>query len=166
MRVRKKYVYSVLEAYRNYKNWMFFDNDLTQIEILPPKLETLEMMKKYDLSFVVKGFKNIVEYSKWERIRLKFGMATALLLTRCFSEKFLVNTLTSFANNEPLPDSYEIKKEVENNSLLTITSDTDEKRILERDRYAREYRKYSLIFHREVVKLIKQKRLERLELIN
>jgi hypothetical protein len=164
-KVKRKPSYAVIDAYRNYKDWMFLDNDFTHIEILPPTLENLEMMQEFGLTYVIKGFRNIVEYSRWDHLRFKFGISSLFLATRCLGNQFMSDAIVSFFNSEPLPNSGEIAQEIENNRLLPITNPKEEKRIIEREYYLREYRKYSIIIHRELVKLIKQNRLERLSIV-
>lgn len=163
--VRRKSKYSLIDSYQSFRNWMFINSDCTQIEILSPTLNGLEMMNKYGLTYVVKGFKNILEFSKWDHLRFKLGLTSMLLASRCLGSKFMSDTIVSFFNNEPLPNSEEIKQAIDDNQLLPITNKREEKRILEREYYLREYNKYSIIVHRELFTLIKQHRLETLTLI-
>lgn len=50
---RKSNIYFL--EYMKLKEWMFLDNEFTQIEIINPTLENIELMEKYGLKFVVKG---------------------------------------------------------------------------------------------------------------
>ena len=111
-RVKRKSL-KVIDAYKNYKNWMFVDNDFTQIEILPPTLDVLKMMSDYGLTYVIKEFRNIVEYTEWDNLRYHFGTTSMFLMTRCLGTRFVSDALVSFMNNEPLPDSKDINREID-----------------------------------------------------
>lgn len=165
MRVRKKYFFEVLEAYKHYHDWMFFDCNLTQLEILEPTLGNLELMQNFKLTYVVKGFRHPIEFSFYNKFRIKYGMATLMLSTRCLGPDIFVKAISAMANNESLPSDQEIKEEIENNRLLPIVSKKDEQRIIERERYIRLRKKYFLMFQRLIYKLYRQRRVETLSLI-
>lgn len=164
-RVKRKPFYKVIDAYKNYKNWMFVNNDFTQIEILPPTLDVLKMMSDYGLTNVIKGFRNIVEYTEWDNLRYYFGTTSIFLMTRCLGTQFVSNALVSFMNNEPLPDSEDINREIENNRIILVSDKKEEKRIREREYYLKEYQRYSRVIHRKMYKLIKQGRVSSLNLL-
>ena len=148
------------------KEWMFLDNEFTQIEIINPTLGNIELMEKYGLKFVVKGFKSIPEYRKWDRLRIRFGICSTLLMTRFLSKKFISDAIISFIEGRTLPSQNEVSKEMESNRILKIVDDSDERRILERDKYLKKYNKYSVLIRREIYKLIRKGRVEQLSLIN
>ena len=148
------------------KEWMFLDNELKQIEIINPTLENMELMEKYGLKFVVKGFKSIPEYRKWDKLRMKFGIYSTLLLTRFLSRKFMSDAIMSFIEGHTLPSQDEVSREMESNRILPVVNDSDERRILERDKYLKKYNKYSVLIRREIYKLIRKGRVEQLSLIN
>lgn len=163
--VKRKLSKCIFSKYKKLRKWVFLNNDFTQIEILDPTLENIELMEKYDLRFVIKGFKSISEYNKWDRLRTKFGIYSTLLMTRCLSEKFMSNVLMSFIEGQSLPDSNEVSKEIESNQISLIESDSDEKRILEREKYLEKYNEYSILIHREIYKLIKEGRVRKLSMV-
>ena len=165
MRVRKKYFYDIIESYRHYHDWMFFNKELTQLEILEPTIGNLEMMQDFKLTYVVKGFRHPIEFSFYNKFRIKYGMAALMLSTRCLGPGIFVKAISAMANNKSLPSDQEIKEEIENNRLLSIVSKKDEQRIIERERYKRLHQKYFLMFQRLVCKLFKQGRIETLSLI-
>ncbi len=164
-KVRRKSIYSVIDSYLGFKDWMFFNNEGTQIEILKPTLDALEMMQKYGLCFVVKGFRNLIEFEKFNKIRIEYGMSTMMLASRCLGSSFMSNAFVSCMNQEPMPDDDEIIAEIENNRFLSIRNEKEEKRIKEREYYRRRVEKYSFLFHRMIYNLIKQGRVERLNII-
>lgn len=153
-KAKRKYTYSVTGAYRHLKDWLFINNDFTHLEILPPTLDNISLMKEFGLTFVVKGFKNIYEFTKWDRIWSGFGIASTFLMSRSLGESFIKNALLSFMNGDPLPDSKEIGKELENNKFIDVKNDADERRIIEREYYFNKYQYYLHKIRREIMRLI------------
>ena len=163
-RIRKKHYYELLDNYKHYKDWMFINNDITNVEILSPDISTIKMMIQYDMKFVVKGFKSPSEYSIYNNIRFKHGFYQMMYASRCVGNNLIFQAINSLANNQPLPSQEEVCDAIEKNRLVNIKSDKEEKYIKERIKYKYLSEKYSVILHRKIYKLIKQKRIELLEL--
>ena len=155
-KIQKKYYFFILESIIHYKDWMFLNNDLTHIEILPPKLETLTMMKQYNMCFVVKGFKTPFEHSIYERLRFKHGFYSMMYASRRAGINILMKALNSLANDEPMPSQEEINTAIENNNLTNISNEKEEKQVKERIKYKQLSEKYSIILHRKAFQLITQ----------
>ena len=153
-RIYKVNIASNIEAILHFKDWMFFNNELTGLEILSPKLDTLKMMKDYDLNFVVKGFKNPKEYLMFDKLRVKYGTYSMLYASRCVGNELIVDAINALANNDKLPSSEEIKESIEKNRLTKINNTISEKKILEKERYKRLSEKYSIIIHRKIISKI------------
>lgn len=152
-------------AFKSYKYlnyWLFFDNDLMSFEILKPTIDNIKLMTDYNCCFVVRGFKNIREFEYIDRFRFKFGFYGMMFFTRCVSNEFIENSLTSFINNEKMPTNNDIQKELKNNSFKLVNTPFEEKRIEERNKYEKLYNLYLLKIHRLVYVLIKQGRVNTL----
>jgi hypothetical protein len=145
----------------HFRDWMFFNNDLSGLEILSPNLDTLKMMKEYEMDFVVKGFKNTKEFLMFNKLRIKYGTYKMLYTVRCLGNEVVVTALNALANKEQLPTSEEVSKSAEMYRLTKIDNNS-EKRILERERYKRLSEKYYIILHRKILRLIKQHRVDML----
>ena len=159
MRVRKKYSTELLDSYIHWKDWMFFNKDMTQIEILPPTLQNLELMYQFGLVYTVKGFLSPVEFSFFNNFRVRYGMAAMMLSIRSIGTKLFAKAITSMLNSDPLPDDEEILEEVNNNRLTEIVSDKDEQRIIEREYYYHLRRKYLRVFIGIVCRLYRHRRV-------
>ena len=162
-RIRKKHYYELLDNYKHYKDWMFINNDITNVEILSPDISTIKMMIQYDMKFVVKGFKSPLEYSIYNNIRFKHGFYHMMYASRCVGNNLIFQAINSLANNQPLPSQEEVCDAIEKNRLVNIKSDKEEKYIKERIKYKYLSEKYSVILHRKIQKLIKQNRVTILE---
>lgn len=163
-KIHRKHFYDILESIIHYKDWMFLNNDLTHIEILPPKLETLTIMKQYEMCFVVKGFKSPYEFSIYDKIRFKHGFYSMMYASRCFGSDIMMQAFNALANDQPMPSHEEVCDAIKDNRLVDIKSNKEEQKIKERMKYKHLSEKYSVILHRKIYRLIKQKRVELLEL--
>ena len=150
---------TVLRSIKHLKDWMFVNNELTSVEILPPTLDNITMMKEYNNTFVLKGFKSLVEYERMENIRFKHGFYSMMFLSRSMSNGFIINALTSMMNEQPLPSSEEVEQDI-NDNMFKIVDEKEEKRINEKIKYKKLYQKYSILLHRQIMKMIKQNRIE------
>ena len=163
-KIHRKHFYDILESIIHRKDCMFLNNDLTYIEILPPKLETLTMMKQYEMCFVVKGFISPLEYSIYDRLRFKHGFYSMMYASRCVGSDIMMQAFNALVNDQPMPSHEDVCDAIEDNRLVHIKSDKEEQRIKERIKYKHLSEKYSVILHRKIYRLIKQKRVELLEL--
>ena len=163
-KIHRKHFYDVLESIKHYKDWMFLNNDLTHIEILKPDISTLHIMKQYGMCFVVKGFMSPSEFSVYDRIRFKHGFYSMMYASRCVGSDIMMQAFNALANDQPMPSHEEVCDAIEDNRLVHIKSDKEEQRIKERIKYKHMSEKYSVILHRKIYRLIKQKRVELLEL--
>ena len=162
-RIIRKHFYSMYDCIIHYRDWMFFDNELVNIEIAKPTLENIEMMKRLGLDYVVKGFKNFVEYRRFDRIRIEYGVSTMMFISRCVGNKFIASALTDFMNGESLPSKDEIDSEIDDHRLTDMNDDIAVKRMNEREMWKRKNALYSVIIHRMMYDLIKQGRVFPLE---
>lgn len=162
-KIRRKYAYDILEPIRHYKDWLFLDSEMGMMEILPPTLDNLNLMREYSLFFILKGFKNPLEYNVWNKLRINHGFCSMMYASRSVSLNLILDALNSMINDQPLPSRQQVRQSVEENRLTTIGDNNSERKVMEREKYRKLYNKYSLILHRYVVGLIKQGRLEMLE---
>lgn len=159
-KIHRKYYYTMCDCIKHYKDWMFFDNDLVNIEIATPTLENIEMMKRLGLDYVVKGFKSLLEYRRYDHIRIKYGVSTAMFISRCVGNQFIASALTDFLNGESLPSKNEIDSEIDEHRLTDMDDVIAVKRMKEREMWKRKNEIYSVIVHRMIYELIKQGRVE------
>ena len=117
-KVRKKTYYDILENIRGIKGWMFFDHDITEVEILEPTIENLSLMREYNFIFVVKGFLYPGEFSYLNHIRYRYGLAKIMFLSRSVSTDIMVQAIESLAGQGHLPTKKEIDEDKERNRLL------------------------------------------------
>ena len=164
-KIHRKYYYSMYDCIKHYKDWMFFDNDLVNIEIASPTLDNIEMMKRLGLDYVVKGFRGLLEYRRYDHIRIEYGVSTMMFISRCVGNKFIASALTNFMNGESLPSKEEIDSEIDDHRLTDMNDDIAVKRMNEREMWKRKNARYSVIVHRMIYKLIKQRRVYPLEFI-
>lgn len=164
-KIHRKYYYSMYDCIKHYKDWMFFDNDLVNIEIASPTLDNIEMMKRLGLDYVVKGFRSLLEYRRYDHIRIEYGVSTMMFISRCVGNKFIASALTDFMNGESLPSKDEIDSEIDDHRLTDMNDDIAVKRMNEREMWKRKNARYSVIVHRMIYKLIKQRRVYPLEFI-
>ena len=145
VRVHKQTIWKFFDNIKWKKYWMFFDNDSSHIEIMEPTLDNLTMMKEYKYILVVKGFKSMMEYKDWDRIRFKQGFYSMMYASRCLDPNFMADTITKMLNKEPMPNAEETKNAFEGNRFVIVENAAIEKRILERDKYRRLFNKYTFI---------------------
>lgn len=160
IQIYKKHFYTMYEAIKHHKDWMFFDNEISNIEILEPTIDNLQLMTNYNYTFVVKGFKSLTEFTYFNKIRYKYGVATMMYATRCMGNDIIAEAISNMINNEQLPSHEEIKQSIENNRLTTITNNNSEQKVKEKLKYQKLSEKYSIIWHRRIFELIKQHRVE------
>lgn len=162
-KIHRKYYYTMYDCIKHYRDWMFFDNELINIEIASPTLDNIEMMKRFGLEYVVKGFKSLLEYRRFDKIRIGYGVSTMMFISRCVGNKFIVSVLTDFMNGESLPSKDEIESEIDDHRLTDMNDSVSVKSMKEREMWKLKRERYSVIFHRMIFKLIKQGRVFPLE---
>ena len=141
----KKFVKSnpstYLKALRHYHiEWLFVDEDISNIEILCPDLSTLELMKQNKMRFVLKGFKSVIEYLRLDNLRYKYGYYSELCTTKFFREEYLIN----FPKNGEILSESEVQETLRN-SIRVIKNDCKIAEILG---FKKLYDKYSILAHK------------------
>lgn len=160
-RVRSKsFLYDILEPIKHCKDWMFTDIYISRIEILSPTLDNLNIMKEYNMLWVVKGFRNPLEFKIFDYLRVEQGVNSMMFASRSLGSGIMYKAITSFLYNEPMPSTQEIEKAVEDNKFLPVVDEQSEKRIKEREKYRKLYEKYSRILYKKINRLFRQGRVE------
>jgi hypothetical protein len=162
-RIHKKHYWDIFEAIKNYHYWMFTDSDVSRVEILPPTLDNLNLMKESHLWWVVKGFKNPLEFKVLDNLRVEQGVNSMMYASRSVGNELIFRAINAMLNEEPLPSKTEIDQYVEANKFIPVMDAKSEKRIKEREHYKRLYEKYSILLHRRIFHLIKQGRVGLIE---
>lgn len=149
---------SELNLYRKY--WMFTNPSMDRVEILPPTLQNLTLMREGNLCWVIKGFKNKFEYRTWERIRVKHGFCSMMYVSRSVGSALMFKAISAMLNNQPLPSKEEVDQEIEKNRLIPIKDNISEERVKEREKYKRLYEKWTKKAQYNFSKLLKQFRVK------
>ena len=123
------------------------------------------MMKRLGLDYVVKGFKSLLEYRRYDHIRIEYGVSTAMFISRCVGNKFIASALSDFLNGESLPSKEEIDTEIDDHRLTDMNDDIAVRRMQERNMWKKKNERYSVIVHRMIYDLIKQCRVFPLEVV-
>lgn len=171
IKIHKASIFERLESLKFNHYWMFFDNELTNIEILFPDLETINQMKKHGLVFVVKKIKSPCEFKILDKLRYHLGFYTMMYFSKCVESQLMVNAFVSFINNSHFPSQDEIQKSIIKNKLVCINQNDNATKIIEKEKekrkqiekYKKLREKYFLLTHRKIQKFIKQNRVTILE---
>lgn len=171
IKIHKASIFERLESLKFNHYWMFFDNELTNIEILFPDLETINQMKKHGLVFVVKKIKSPCEFKILDKLRYHLGFYTMMYFSKCVESQLMVNAFVSFINNSHFPSQDEIQKSIIKNKLVCINQNDNATKIIEKEKektkqiekYKKLREKYFLLTHRKIQKIIKQNRVTILE---
>lgn len=160
-RVRNKsFLYDILEPIKHYKDWMFTDIHTSRIEILSPTLDSLNMMKEYNMLWVVKGFRNPLEFKIFDYLRVEQGVNSMMFASRSLGSALMYKAITSLLYNEPMPSTQEVEESAEESRLISVVDEQSEKRIKEREKYRKLYEKYSRILYKKINRLFRQGRVE------
>lgn len=160
-RVRNKsFLYDILEPIKHYKDWMFTDIHMSRIEILSPTLDNLNMMKEHNMLWVVKGFRNPLEFKIFDHLRVEHGVSSMMFASRSLGSDIMLKAITSMLNNEPMPSKQEVEEAAEDSRFIPVVDGQSEKRIKEREKYRKLYAKYSSILYKKVNCLFRQGRVE------
>ena len=160
-RVRdKSFLYDILEPIKHYKDWMFTDIHISRIEILSPTLDNLIMMKEYNMLWVVKGFRNPLEFKIFDYLRVEQGVNSMMFASRSLGSGIMLKAITAMLNNESMPSKQEVEEAAEDSRLISVVDEQSEKRIKEREKYRRLYEKYSRILYKKINCLFRQGRVE------
>ena len=164
-RVRNKsFLYDILEPIKHYKDWIFTDIHISRIEILSPTLDSLIMMKEYNMLWVVKGFRNPLEFKIFDYLRVEHGVSSMMFASRSLGSGIMLKTITSMLNNQPMPSTQEVEEAAEESRLISVVDEQSEKRIKEREKYRKLYEKYSRILYKKINRLFRQGRVEYLHI--
>ena len=160
----KKFVKSnpstYLYALRHYHiEWLFVDEDSSNIEICYPNLSTLELMKRNEMRFVLKGFKSVIEYLRLDNLRYKYGYYSAMYATKFFRKGYLINAIINALNSGEIPSDSEIQ-EARRNNIRVIKNDFEMAEML---RFKNMYEKYSILAQKAIMRLIDKHRMVFLE---
>lgn len=159
-RVRNKsFFYDILEPIKHYKDWMFTDIHTSRIEILSPTLDSLNMMKEYNMLWVVKGFRNPLEFKIFDYLRVEQGVNSMMFASRSLGSGIMYKAITSLLYNEPMPSTQEVEESAEESRLISVVDEQSEKRIKEREKYRKLYEKYSRILYKKINRLFRQGRV-------
>ena len=167
IKIINKNMWFIIDAVRHFKDWMFISRDMVDVEILSPTLSNLEMMKEYNMAFVVKGFNSPMEYIKYDNLRFRHGFYGAMYATKsldCMDCDLMHRAVESMACNCSFPEDKDIKRSIEDN-MLNFVKDEDVKKINERDKYKRLLSKYSDLLYRGIYRLIKKRRVSCFDVI-
>ena len=156
----KFFLYDILEPIRHYKYWMFTDIYISRVEILPPTLDNLNMMKEHNMLWVVKGFNNPLEFKIFDYLRVEHGVSSMMFASRSLGSGIMLKAITSMLNNEPMPSKQEVEEAAEDSRLIPVVDEQSEKRIKEREKYRKLYEKYSRILYKKINRLFRQGRVE------
>lgn len=165
MKIHKKFFMDNINSIKHFNDWMFFDNDLINIEIAKPTLTNIEMMKNFGLDYVVKGFTGPMEYQMFDHIRIKHGIASMMYITRCVSNSFIASTLEGFLNDGVLPQKSFIDKEIDSHRLTDMNDNNAVRKMKERKIWNKRFQHYSVMLKKMIYKLILKKRVHVLEVI-
>lgn len=160
----KKSPYDYLDALKNFKKtWMFLDNDIKQIEIIEPTIENLKMMKDFKMHFVVKGFNSLHEYLKYEKLRIDYGVATMMVVSKYIGAQTMFNAILATVNNTELPSNEEVQYNIKKNVFIDVKEEEGLKRLLIRKNLENKLDKLTFRVKKEIVYLVRKKRLTILE---
>lgn len=163
--IHKKYYHDIYDCIKHYKDWMFFDNDMYNVEILPPSIDNLKLMSDFNLCFVVKGFTSLVEYNYANKLRVKHGITMCTYMTTLVGANFIASSLENYFNQNIFPSDSEIKKEVDNNFFIEIKDEHSIKKHNTRKYLLKKYKFLTVKLHKYISQLIKEKRVEKLNVI-
>ena len=171
IKIHKASIFERLESLKFNHYWMFFNNELTNIEILVPDLDTINQMKKCGLIFVIKKIKSPYEFKILDNLRFHLGFYTMMYASKCVGSQLMVNAFVSFVNNSSFPSQDEIQNSIVKNNLVCINQNDNATKIIEkekekikqREKYKKLSEKYFLLTHRKIQKIIKQNRVTILE---
>ena len=171
IKIHKASIFERLESLKFNHYWMFFNNELTNIEILIPDLETINQMRKYGLIFVIKKIKSPCEFKILDNLRFHLGFYTMMYASKCVGSQLMANAFVSFVNNSPFPSQDEIQNSIVKNNLVCINQNENATKIIEKEKekvkqkekYKKLSEKYFLLTHRKIQKIIKQNRVTILE---
>ena len=171
IKIHEASIFERLESLKFNHYWMFFDNELTNIEIIIPDLETINQMKKHGLIFVVKKIKSPCEFKILDKLRYHLDFYTMMYASKCVGSQLMVNAFISFINNSPFPSQDEIQNSIVKNKLVCISKNDNATNIIENEKeklkqiekYKKLRDKYFLLTHRKIQKIIKQNRVTILE---
>ena len=141
--------------------WMFISNGMDQIEIFYPTLDNIEGMKNNGFNYVVKGFKNKLEFVKFRRLMKNLGVSSLK-----FVQSYIGNERTceiikyKLCGNEINPQSISL-----NPVLFEVLDKDDFEKLIHRECYYKQYKKYIKILQDELFELLSKGRIEKLELI-
>lgn len=160
-----------VESLKFNRYWIFFNNELTNIEILIPDLETINQMRKYGLIFVIKKIKSPCEFKILDNLRFHLGFYTMMYASKCVGSQLMANAFVSFVNNSPFPSQDEIQNSIVKNNLVCINQkdnatkiiEKEKEKIKQREKYKKLSGKYFLLTHRKIQKILKQNRVTILE---
>lgn len=160
LKVHRMSFYRKLICFNEYKYWMFFDNYLSNVEILEPTLKNINMMRCNNLTFVVKGFKSPVEFFNFDRLLNKISIVKSLLIPKIIGQRTIINVLTSMLNNEKI-DFENCQDPKDKFCLLKDTESYN--RYVEKEKHIvtlkHKYNKLLFILRRKLTKLIKEHRV-------
>ena len=162
--VHKKHIGDVLDCILHYHDWMFTDSSISRVEILPPTLDNINLMRNYNLLWVVKGFKNPTEFNIWNTLRFNQGFHAMMYASKSVGTDLIYQAINSMVNGQPLPSKREVDQSIEDNRLIKVEDEISEKLIREREKYRRLYMKFTVQLRREFHSLIKQHRVQLVDL--
>lgn len=94
----RKSIQSVCDSIKNYKSWLFTNDDCSQFEILTPTLDNLMLMRKYNLTKAVKGFPSPSSYSKLRKLCMKYDIYSASFLCMCIGPENMADVISDLMN--------------------------------------------------------------------
>ena len=94
----RKSIQSVCDSIKNYKNWLFTNDDCSQYEILNPTLDNITLMREYNLTKAVKGFSSPSSYSKLRRLCMKYDIYSASFLCMCIGSENMASVISDLMN--------------------------------------------------------------------
>lgn len=141
--------------------WMFISNGMDQIEIFHPTLDNIEVMKDNGFNYVVKGFKNKIEFVKFRRLMRKLNIAALKFVLNYVGSKRICEII----NSKLCGDCISSQDIVHNPVLFNVLDKEDFEKMECREYYHKQYKKYIRILQDELFKFLSEGRIEKLELI-
>lgn len=94
----RKSIQSVCNSIKNYKSWLFTNDDCSQFEILTPTLDNLMLMREFNLTKAVKGFSSPSSYARLRKLCMKYDIYSASFVCMCIGAEDMSYAISDLMN--------------------------------------------------------------------